>query len=131
MEELRSEMLEMRDMYMEDDVYQLQELRQQLEQVRRQANALPAHISDPSGTELGCVTTGAENSLSPEIKATLGFLRYYSALIFSCCFCFARQIKPAASCSTDSGRQSGDLSEWHKRDKWTESSYEHWSKTSK
>lgn len=33
MEELRSEMLEMRDMYMEDDVYQLQELRQQLEQV--------------------------------------------------------------------------------------------------
>lgn len=34
MEELRSEMLEMRDMYMEDDVYQLQELRQQLEQVR-------------------------------------------------------------------------------------------------
>lgn len=34
MEELRSEMLEMRDMYMEEDVYQLQELRQQLEQVR-------------------------------------------------------------------------------------------------
>lgn len=33
MEELRSEMLEMRDMYMEEDVYQLQELRQQLEQV--------------------------------------------------------------------------------------------------
>lgn len=38
MEELRSEMLEMRDMYMEDDVYQLQELRQQLEQVRLLAN---------------------------------------------------------------------------------------------
>lgn len=38
MEELRSEMLEMRDMYMEDDVYQLQELRQQLEQVRPLAN---------------------------------------------------------------------------------------------
>lgn len=34
MEGLRSEMLEMRDMYMEEDVYQLQELRQQLEQVR-------------------------------------------------------------------------------------------------
>lgn len=34
MEELRSEMLEMRDMYMEEDVYQLQDLRQQLEQVR-------------------------------------------------------------------------------------------------
>ena len=34
MEELRSEMLEMRDMYMEDDVYQLQDLRQQLEQVQ-------------------------------------------------------------------------------------------------
>ena len=33
MEELRSEMLEMRDMYLEEDVYQLQELRQQLEQV--------------------------------------------------------------------------------------------------
>lgn len=38
MEELRSEMLEMRDMYMEEDVYQLQELRQQLEQVRVQAD---------------------------------------------------------------------------------------------
>lgn len=47
MEELRSEMLEMRDMYMEDDVYQLQELRQQLEQVRQLANTPtarpPAH----------------------------------------------------------------------------------------
>lgn len=38
MEELRSEMLEMRDMYMEDDVYQLQDLRQQLEQVSLLAN---------------------------------------------------------------------------------------------
>lgn len=38
MEELRSEMLEMRDMYMEEDVYQLQELRQQLEQVHMQAD---------------------------------------------------------------------------------------------
>lgn len=41
MEELRSEMLEMRDMYMEDDVYQLQELRQQLEQVGVQADVVP------------------------------------------------------------------------------------------
>lgn len=41
MEELRSEMLEMRDMYMEDDVYQLQELRQQLEQVGVQADVAP------------------------------------------------------------------------------------------
>lgn len=65
MEELRSEMLEMRDMYMEDDVYQLQELRQQLEQVRLQAKALPAHISDTSGSEArlktGCVTTGGRS----------------------------------------------------------------------
>lgn len=61
MEELRSEMLEMRDMYMEDDVYQLQELRQQLEQVRWQADTLPAHISDPSGNVLGCVTTGGRS----------------------------------------------------------------------
>lgn len=38
MEELRSEMLEMRDMYMEEDVYQLQELRQQLEQVHVKAD---------------------------------------------------------------------------------------------
>lgn len=38
MEELRSEMLEMRDMYLEDDVYQLQELRQQLEQVLLRAD---------------------------------------------------------------------------------------------
>lgn len=41
MEELRSEMLEMRDMYMEDDVYQLQELRQQLEQVGAGGNPVP------------------------------------------------------------------------------------------
>lgn len=61
MEELRSEMLEMRDMYMEDDVYQLQELRQQLEQVRWQADTLPAHISDPAGIMLGCVTTGGHS----------------------------------------------------------------------
>lgn len=40
MEELRSEMLEMRDMYMEEDVYQLQELRQQLEQVYVEADRL-------------------------------------------------------------------------------------------
>lgn len=39
MEELRSEMLEMRDMYMEEDVYQLQELRQQLEQVQLRVDA--------------------------------------------------------------------------------------------
>lgn len=42
-------------------------------------------------------------------------------LKIECCFCFFRQIKPAASCSTDSGRQSGDLSEWHKQGKWMES----------
>lgn len=41
MEELRSEMLEMRDMYMEDDVYQLQDLRQQLEQVRPGCGGAP------------------------------------------------------------------------------------------
>lgn len=40
MEELRSEMLEMRDMYMEEDVYQLQELRQQLEQVHVRTDKL-------------------------------------------------------------------------------------------
>lgn len=41
MEELRSEMLEMRDMYMEEDVYQLQELRQQLEQVDHLSDNMP------------------------------------------------------------------------------------------
>uniref|UniRef100_A0A1A8LEH7 Suppressor of glucose, autophagy associated 1 n=2 Tax=Nothobranchius pienaari TaxID=704102 RepID=A0A1A8LEH7_9TELE len=40
MEELRSEMLEMRDMYLEDDVYQLQELRQQLEQANKTCRIL-------------------------------------------------------------------------------------------
>lgn len=48
MEELRSEMLEMRDMYMEDDVYQLQELRQQLEQVRPLTNT-PTSMHDEPG----------------------------------------------------------------------------------
>lgn len=62
MEELRSEMLEMRDMYMEDDVYQLQDLRQQLEQVRLLANTPTAHIRQAKryepGLKMGCVTAG-------------------------------------------------------------------------
>lgn len=56
MEELRSEMLEMRDMYMEDDVYQLQELRQQLEQVRGGRRA-PKCISSVSAAEERCFST--------------------------------------------------------------------------
>lgn len=55
MEELRSEMLEMRDMYMEDDVYQLQELRQQLEQVRAKGRA--ACTSSKSQAEGKCFAT--------------------------------------------------------------------------
>lgn len=45
--------------------------------------------------------------------------------------CLSRRTKPAASCSTGWGRQSGALSEWHKRDKSMENSYGRWSKTTK
>ncbi|TWW56393.1 Protein SOGA1 SOGA family member 1 [Takifugu flavidus] len=58
MEELRSEMLEMRDMYMEDDVYQLQELRQQLEQANKTCRILQYRLRKAERRSLRVAQTG-------------------------------------------------------------------------
>uniref|UniRef100_A0A8C1N1W7 SOGA coiled-coil domain-containing protein n=1 Tax=Cyprinus carpio TaxID=7962 RepID=A0A8C1N1W7_CYPCA len=58
MEELRSEMLEMRDMYMEEDVYQLQELRQQLEQANKACRILQYRLRKAERRSLRVAQTG-------------------------------------------------------------------------
>uniref|UniRef100_A0A667WUZ1 Suppressor of glucose, autophagy associated 1 n=1 Tax=Myripristis murdjan TaxID=586833 RepID=A0A667WUZ1_9TELE len=58
MEELRSEMLEMRDMYMEEDVYQLQELRQQLEQANKTCRILQYRLRKAERRSLRVAQTG-------------------------------------------------------------------------
>ncbi|CAG01769.1 unnamed protein product, partial [Tetraodon nigroviridis] len=58
MEELRSEMLEMRDMYMEDDVYQLQELRQQLEQANKNCRILQYRLRKAERRSIRVAQTG-------------------------------------------------------------------------
>ncbi|XP_010773222.1 protein SOGA1-like, partial [Notothenia coriiceps] len=58
MEELRSEMLEMRDMYMEDDVYQLQDLRQQMEQANKTCRILQYRLRKAERRSLRVAQTG-------------------------------------------------------------------------
>ncbi|XP_044066244.1 protein SOGA1 isoform X3 [Siniperca chuatsi] len=58
MEELRSEMLELRDMYMEEDVYQLQELRQQLEQANKTCRILQYRLRKAERRSLRVAQTG-------------------------------------------------------------------------
>jgi hypothetical protein len=58
MEELRSEMLEMRDMYMEEDVYQLQELRQQFEQANKTCRLLQYRLRKAERRSLRVAQTG-------------------------------------------------------------------------
>uniref|UniRef100_A0A4W6E8H0 Suppressor of glucose, autophagy associated 1 n=1 Tax=Lates calcarifer TaxID=8187 RepID=A0A4W6E8H0_LATCA len=58
MEEMRSEMLEMRDMYMEEDVYQLQELRQQLEQANKTCRILQYRLRKAERRSLRVAQTG-------------------------------------------------------------------------
>uniref|UniRef100_A0AAY5F139 Uncharacterized protein n=1 Tax=Electrophorus electricus TaxID=8005 RepID=A0AAY5F139_ELEEL len=57
-EELRSEMLEMRDMYMEEDMYQLQELRQQLDQVNKTCRILQYRLRKAERRSLRVAQTG-------------------------------------------------------------------------
>ncbi len=58
MEELRSEMLEMRDMYMEEDVYQLQELRQQLDQANKTCRILQYRLKKAERRSIRVAQTG-------------------------------------------------------------------------
>lgn len=58
MEELRSEMLEMRDMYMEEDVYQLQDLRQQLDQANKNCRILQYRLKKAERRSIRVAQTG-------------------------------------------------------------------------
>lgn len=56
--ELRSEMLEMRDLYMEEDVCQLQELKQQLEQANKTCRILQYRLRKAERRSLRVAQTG-------------------------------------------------------------------------
>ncbi|XP_038606085.1 LOW QUALITY PROTEIN: protein SOGA1 [Tachyglossus aculeatus] len=58
MEELRAEMLELRDVYMEEDVYQLQELRQQLDQAGKTCRILQYRLRKAERRSLRAAQTG-------------------------------------------------------------------------
>ncbi|XP_029467575.1 protein SOGA1 isoform X2 [Rhinatrema bivittatum] len=57
-DELRSEMLEMRDVYMEEDLYQLQDLRQQLDQVNKTCRILQYRLRKAERRNLRVAQTG-------------------------------------------------------------------------
>lgn len=76
-EELRAEMLEMRDVYMEEDVYQLQELRQQLDQASKTCRILQYRLRKAERRSLRVAQTGQVDgelihSLEQDVKVRLG-----------------------------------------------------------
>ena len=76
-EELRAEMLEMRDVYMEEDVYQLQELRQQLDQASKTCRILQYRLRKAERRSLRAAQTGQVDSelirgLEQDVKVSLG-----------------------------------------------------------
>lgn len=76
-EELRAEMLEMRDVYMEEDVYQLQELRQQLDQASKTCRILQYRLRKAERRSLRVAQTGQVDgelihSLEQDVKVMLG-----------------------------------------------------------
>lgn len=75
-EELRAEMLEMRDVYMEEDVYQLQELRQQLDQASKTCRILQYRLRKAERRSLRVAQTGQVDgelihSLEQDVKVRL------------------------------------------------------------
>lgn len=75
-EELRAEMLEMRDVYMEEDVYQLQELRQQLDQASKTCRILQYRLRKAERRSLRVAQTGQVDgelihSLEQDVKVSL------------------------------------------------------------
>lgn len=76
-EELRAEMLEMRDVYMEEDVYQLQELRQQLDQASKTCRILQYRLRKAERRSLRAAQTGQVDGelirgLEQDVKVSLG-----------------------------------------------------------
>ncbi|CAG03907.1 unnamed protein product, partial [Tetraodon nigroviridis] len=75
-EELRCEMLEMRDMFQEEEVYQLQELRLQLEQANKTCRILQYRLRKAERRSIRVAQTGQVDgelvrSLEHDIKSTL------------------------------------------------------------
>uniref|UniRef100_A0A096MH59 SOGA coiled-coil domain-containing protein n=1 Tax=Poecilia formosa TaxID=48698 RepID=A0A096MH59_POEFO len=75
-EELRCEMLEMRDMFQEEEVYQLQELRLQLEQAKKTCRILQYRLRKAERRSIRVAQTGQVDgelvrSLEHDIKSTL------------------------------------------------------------
>lgn len=58
MEELRCEMLEMRDMFQEEEIYQLQELRLQLEQANKSCRILQYRLRKAERRSIRVAQTG-------------------------------------------------------------------------
>ena len=76
-EELRAEMLEMRDVYMEEDVYQLQELRQQLDQASKTCRILQYRLRKAERRSLRAAQTGQVDGelirgLEQDVKVSSG-----------------------------------------------------------
>lgn len=72
-------MLEMRDVYMEEDVYQLQELRQQLDQASKTCRILQYRLRKAERRSLRVAQTGQVDSelihsLEQDVKVSLGGL---------------------------------------------------------
>lgn len=70
-------MLEMRDVYMEEDVYQLQELRQQLDQASKTCRILQYRLRKAERRSLRVAQTGQVDgelihSLEQDVKVSLG-----------------------------------------------------------
>lgn len=70
-------MLEMRDVYMEEDVYQLQELRQQLDQASKTCRILQYRLRKAERRSLRAAQTGQVDDelirgLEQDVKVSLG-----------------------------------------------------------
>lgn len=79
MEELRCEMLEMRDLFQEDEVFQLQELRLQLEQAKKTCRILQYRLRKAERRSIRVAQTGQVDgelvrSLEHDIKVRGGVL---------------------------------------------------------
>lgn len=78
-EELRCEMLEMRDMFQEEEVYQLQELRLQLEQANKTCRILHYRLRKAERRSIRVAQTGQVDgelvrSLEHDIKVRSGLI---------------------------------------------------------
>lgn len=84
-------MLEMRDMYMEEDVYQLQELRQQLDQANKTCRILQYRLKKAERRSIRVAQTGQVDgelirTLEQDVKVSAAqyLLQIKHTIIFCC-----------------------------------------------